>query len=230
MGMSQIVAIALGGSVGALLRFWVANGIYAWLGRGFPHGTLFVNVSGSFLMGLLTELMLQRFPLAAEYRAAVLIGFLGAYTTFSTFAIESFYLVEQGNYWKAGINMFLSVTLCLVAVWVGLILGRRLFVGELYPWVGHGLEYGKLAAVAVAGFGLGIVAELAFRHLAWTVPWRAVATIVGLAGLTAWATLAVLPKFPEEGSTVGGLLGLFAVSAVGTAVSVGIGTWIGRQL
>ena len=65
--MHQLIAIALGGSAGAVVRFLVASGIYGWLGRGFPYGTLFVNVSGSFLMGLLTELMLQRFAVAAEY-------------------------------------------------------------------------------------------------------------------------------------------------------------------
>ena len=95
--MNQLIAIAAGGSIGALARFWVANAIYDLLGRGFPHGTLLVNVSGSFLMGLLTELMLQRFALTAEYRAAILVGFLGAYTTFSTFAIETLYLFEQGD-------------------------------------------------------------------------------------------------------------------------------------
>lgn len=87
--MNQIIAIALGGSVDAVTRFLVANGIYAWLSRSFPHGTLFVNVSGSFLMGFLTALMLQRFAVAMEYRAAILVGFLGAYTTFSTFELES---------------------------------------------------------------------------------------------------------------------------------------------
>lgn len=72
--MSQLIAIALG----AVTRFLVANGIYAVLGRGFPYGTLFVNVSGSFLMGFLTALlMLQRFVYAAEYRALILIVFFG---------------------------------------------------------------------------------------------------------------------------------------------------------
>ena len=68
--MNQLIAIALGGSLGAVARFWVANGIYAWLGRSFPFGTLFVNVSGSFLMGFLTALLMQRLMVAVEYRAA----------------------------------------------------------------------------------------------------------------------------------------------------------------
>ncbi|NJD07748.1 MAG: fluoride efflux transporter CrcB, partial [Methylococcaceae bacterium] len=117
--MTQVIAIAGGGALGALLRFWVANGIYAWLGRGFPHGTLFVNVTGCLLMGLLTELLLQRLPAAVEYRAALLVGFLGAYTTFSTFAIETLALFEQGSHWKALLNILLSVLLCLVGVWIG---------------------------------------------------------------------------------------------------------------
>lgn len=228
--MNNLVAIALGGSVGALVRFWVANGIYDWLGRGFPHGTLFVNVSGSFLMGFLTELMLQRLPLAAEYRAAVLIGFLGAYTTFSTFAIESFYLIEQGQLWKAGTNMLLSVVLCVTAVWVGLVLGRRLFSADLYPWLGHGLAYGRWLAILGVGVLLGVLAELAFRHLGWSLYGRAVAMMVLLGGISILASLMALPGLPEADTGLGSLLGLFAVNALGGVVAVGLGLLLGRQL
>jgi len=118
--MKELIAIALGGSLGAVTRFLVANGIYAVLGRSFPHGTLFVNVSGSFLMGLLTQLMLQRFAMAVEYRAAILVGFLGAYTTFSTFALETLYLFEEGCLLKAFLNIFLSAVLCLAGVRSGM--------------------------------------------------------------------------------------------------------------
>lgn len=228
--MNQLLAIALGGAVGALARFWVANGIYNWLGRDFPHGTLFVNVSGSFLMGILTELMLQRLPMSVEFRAAILIGFLGAYTTFSTFAIESLYLIEQGGYWKAAMNVFLSVTLCLTAVWVGLVLGRRLFSGELYFPLGNGLEYGKLAAIAALALALGVLSEPAFRLLAWPVPWRAGLMIAVLAGLTGWTMLTALPKVAVEGSGWGGLFGVLAASAGGALVSVWLGVCLGRQL
>ena len=132
--MNQLVAIAVGGSLGALARFWVANGLYDWLGRSFPHGTLFVNISGSFLMGLLTALALMRFPVSVEFRSFVLVGFLGAYTTFSTFAFETLSLLEEGEVLKGLLNVFLSVVLCLAAVWFGMVIGRRWFAGEALPW------------------------------------------------------------------------------------------------
>jgi len=121
----QVIAIAGGGALGALLRFWLSSGVYQWLGRGFPWGTLAVNVIGSFLMGLLFVLLLERSLLAAEWRAAVLVGLLGAFTTFSTFSIETLALIEQADYLKAMANMLLSVALCVLACWVGLVLGRQ---------------------------------------------------------------------------------------------------------
>ncbi len=124
--MTQLFAIAAGGSIGAVMRYGLSTGIYAWLGRGFPYGTLLVNVIGSLLMGLLYELFLQRFPVSPELRAMVLIGFLGAFTTFSTFSIETILLIEQGYLMKACLNIFLSVVLCVLAAWCGLQIARQL--------------------------------------------------------------------------------------------------------
>ena len=75
--MTQLFSIAAGGAVGALLRYWVSNGVYALLGRGFPYGTLAVNVIGSLAMGLLYVLFLERMTASPELRGAVLIGLLG---------------------------------------------------------------------------------------------------------------------------------------------------------
>ena len=88
--MSQVIFIAAGGALGALFRFWVSTGIHALLGRGFPWGTLTVNVLGSFLMGLLYIFVLERMEMSAEWRAALMIGLLGAFTTFSTSSFIAF--------------------------------------------------------------------------------------------------------------------------------------------
>jgi len=122
----QILAIAGGGALGSLARFWVSTGIYQLFGRSFPWGTLVVNVSGSFVMGFLFVLFLERLAAAPEWRAAVLVGFLGAYTTFSTFSIETLSLMEEGFLLKALLNVAASVLVCLLACWVGVILGRSL--------------------------------------------------------------------------------------------------------
>ncbi len=124
--MTQTFAIAAGGAIGALLRFWMSNGIYAWLGRAFPYGTLAVNVLGSLLMGFLYILMIERLAIGAEWRAFALIGLLGAFTTFSTFSIETLNLIEQADYAKAGLNMLLSVLACVSAAFVGVLLARQL--------------------------------------------------------------------------------------------------------
>jgi len=122
----QALAIALGGAAGALMRYWVSTAVYAWLGRGFPWGTLAVNVAGSLAMGLLYILLLERLTTGPEIRAFLLIGFLGAFTTFSTFSIETFNLIEQAEIGKAFLNMGVSVLVCLLAAWAGVILGRQL--------------------------------------------------------------------------------------------------------
>lgn len=124
--MKQILAIAVGGSLGALLRYGVANGVHAVLGRGFPYGTLVVNVSGCLAMGVLYVLLVERLALSPEWRAALLIGVLGAFTTFSSFSMETFALFEEGEWMKALMNVVLSVSLCLAAVWLGVLAGRRL--------------------------------------------------------------------------------------------------------
>lgn len=124
--MNQTVAIAAGGALGALLRFWVSSGVYAVLGRGFPYGTLAVNVLGSLMMGLLYILMLERLVLGAEWRAFVLVGLLGAFTTFSTFSIETLTLIEQADYFKAAANALLSVVACVGAAFIGVMLARQL--------------------------------------------------------------------------------------------------------
>ncbi len=123
--MAQVIAIAAGGALGALLRYWVSIAVHAVLGRGFPYGTLVVNVMGSLLMGYLFVLLLERLAVDAVWRAAILIGVLGGFTTFSTFSVETINLLEQGAVVRALLNILLSVTLCVAAAWLGVLWGRQ---------------------------------------------------------------------------------------------------------
>lgn len=123
--MTQLAFIAAGGATGALMRYWMSSGIYALLGKGFPYGTLTVNVVGSLLMGFCYVFMIERMDISVEWRAGLMIGLLGAFTTFSTFSIETLNLLEAGEQLKAGLNILLSVTLCIVACWLGMIVGRN---------------------------------------------------------------------------------------------------------
>jgi len=124
--LKALVFIAIGGAFGAVLRYGASLSVYSLLGRGFPYGTLFVNVSGSLLMGLLSVIMLERFNIDPEWRAAVLVGVLGSFTTFSTFSIETLNLLEQGDVMRATANIVLSVLVCLAAVWFGVLIGRQI--------------------------------------------------------------------------------------------------------
>ncbi len=124
--MNQLIAIASGGALGALLRFWLSSGVYKLLGHGFPYGTLAVNVLGSLAMGFLYVLLLERTVVSPELRGALLIGLLGAFTTFSTFSIETLNLLEQAELLKAGLNILVSVVACVLACWFGLVVGRQI--------------------------------------------------------------------------------------------------------
>lgn len=122
---AQVMAVGIGGFFGAMSRFWLSNQMYVWLGRDFVWGTLTVNALGSFLIGLLTILLIDKVHLAIEWRALLIVGFLGAFTTFSTFAFETVMYFQQGAFDKAMINTVGNVVLCLVMVWLGLWVGRQ---------------------------------------------------------------------------------------------------------
>lgn len=124
--MNQLPAIAIGGATGAIFRYLVSTGVYSLFGREFPYGTLAVNVLGSLLMGFLFVLLVERMDMTPVIRAAILIGFLGSFTTFSTFSMETLTLLENREHLKAFMNVFMSMSLCISATWFGLIIGRQI--------------------------------------------------------------------------------------------------------
>jgi len=124
--LKTILLIAVGGALGAVMRFLSQVTVYELVGRGFPYGTLFVNVTGSFLMGLLSIFLVEKFNLGAEWHMAILIGVLGSFTTFSTFSLETLVLFEQGDMFKALANILLSVVLCIGAVWTGAYFAKQI--------------------------------------------------------------------------------------------------------
>jgi CrcB protein len=113
--------VALGGALGSVARYACSIGAARWLGTAFPWGTLFVNVAGSFAIGLLAALIAAdgRPALGSDARAFVLVGILGGFTTFSSFSLETLNLARGGALGAAAANVGLSLALCFVAVWLG---------------------------------------------------------------------------------------------------------------
>ncbi len=126
--MSMIFAIAIGGAAGAVGRHFVNIGMASLLGHGFPWGTLTVNVVGSLIMGLLVHLMAVSWTVSPEMRALLTVGGLGAFTTFSTFSLDAVVLYERGAIGAAAIYVIVSVVAAIGALFLGLRLGRMLFV------------------------------------------------------------------------------------------------------
>jgi CrcB protein len=121
----QCLAVAAGGALGAVLRFVIATLCGRWFGGGFPVGTFVINITGSLLLGWFVAVIQERLTVSDTLRLAVAVGFLGAYTTFSTFAYESNSLLEDGSGLKATFNMLGSLALGLVAIRLGIMLGGR---------------------------------------------------------------------------------------------------------
>jgi fluoride exporter len=124
--MWTYAAIAVGGTLGCWARFGQTNLVQTVLGREFPYATLSINVLGSFLMGFLFIATLERLTLSPEMRTGILTGFLGGYTTFSTFSMELLLLVEQGDKMKAVVYLALSAILGFGGAFFGAYIARNL--------------------------------------------------------------------------------------------------------
>ncbi len=124
--MKMLVAVALGGALGAVGRYLVMSAVALWFGLSFPWGTLTVNVVGSFAMGALIEISALVWSPSPELRALLAVGVLGAFTTFSTFSLDVVALIGRGAHTAAGAYIALSVVLSIAALFAGLHLFRSL--------------------------------------------------------------------------------------------------------
>ena len=122
----QLLYIGLFGAMGCLVRYFVSGWTYAFFGRSLPWGTLAVNLAGSFLLGLIMEGSLRSTLLPAEVRMGLTVGFMGGFTTFSTFSYETFRLLEEGSFLGASANVLLNVVVCIVFAALGIMVARQI--------------------------------------------------------------------------------------------------------
>jgi CrcB protein len=235
--MNQLIGIALGGAFGSVLRFLVSSGVYQWLGRGFPYGTLAVNLIGSFLIGFLTEMLLwERINVAVEYRAAILVGVLGGFTTFSTFSLETVFLLEQGNLSKAGLNVLISVGVCLFATWLGLLTGRTLIVysSGLLSWVGWLFPYTLVLANALVSLLIGLLTAMLLQKMALSVEYRATILLLLIGVLTTVASLSqvlyLLGHHDSFQANINSMLFIFISNSAICSLMLWLGLLAGKQI
>lgn len=132
--LTKYLAVAAGGALGAMLRYYLGGTVLARAGTPFPTATFVINITGSLIIGFFLTLATERLHISPLWRLAVAVGFVGAYTTFSTFEYETARLVEDGDFLHALLNIILSVTLGFAAVWAGIILARTV---EHVPVTSH---------------------------------------------------------------------------------------------
>jgi fluoride exporter len=122
----KYVLVGMGGCLGSILRFWVSTYIGSRIGTRFPYGTLVVNITGSFLVGLVLAFLTARTEWGSNWRYLIPIGFIGGYTTFSAFEYETLRTIQDGQMGLGLLYMATSVIIGFVAVWGGMVAGRAI--------------------------------------------------------------------------------------------------------
>lgn len=124
--LRNLLFVATGGALGALARFGAGHWLHALHPSRFPLPTLLINASGSLLIGIVWVLITERGVLHPDWRSILMVGFLGSYTTFSTFSLETVTLFEQGHAFQALANAVLSAVICIGSAWLGIAIARLL--------------------------------------------------------------------------------------------------------
>ncbi|MEO8285834.1 MAG: fluoride efflux transporter CrcB [Chloroflexota bacterium] len=124
--MNEFLLIGAGAVAGANVRYWLTNYFLQRFGASLPYGTIFINITGSFLLGFALVVLADRFVDDTTYRLLIGTGFMGAYTTFSTFSYDTMVLLERGDVMPALLNVGVSVAGSLLAAYLGIVVGRLL--------------------------------------------------------------------------------------------------------
>ncbi|MGA7914242.1 MAG: fluoride efflux transporter CrcB [Candidatus Acidiferrales bacterium] len=124
--MTKYLMVGLGGCLGSILRFWMGGYVSNRLGTRFPYGTFVVNCTACFLIGLIVTVLAEKANWSANWRYLIPIGFIGGFSTFSTFEYETFRVFQDGELFVAALNVILSVVVGFVSVWLGVITGRSI--------------------------------------------------------------------------------------------------------
>jgi CrcB protein len=123
--VTRYLLVGLGGGLGSMLRYLVGGYASGRMNARFPYGTFLVNCTGCFLIGLVVAILAERTDLSPNWKYLIPIGFIGGYTTFSSFELETFRSVENGEMLIAGLNVSLSVVIGFIGVWLGMIAGKH---------------------------------------------------------------------------------------------------------
>lgn len=124
--LKMVAGVAAGGAVGAVARYFMTHWVTRLTGAGFPYGTLAVNITGAFLMGIVISLLALRYNLSPVMQSFVVTGVLGGFTTFSTFTLESAVMIQRHDYGPAGLYMVASVLFCVVGLFGGMAIARMI--------------------------------------------------------------------------------------------------------
>jgi fluoride exporter len=124
--VGKFFVVGIGGGVGSILRFWLAAYVAQRMGTRFPYGTFLINVTGSFLIGFVMTVLTEKTHLSANWRYLIPIGFIGGYTTFSTFEYETLRAIQDGQFTVGTLNVVLSVLVGFVMVWMGAMAGKAI--------------------------------------------------------------------------------------------------------